>query len=154
MAPSVAVRDGLRWAPRSTNKERSMMDTYYPSVATAWVCLESLWMLVYDQVRYKGNKVKIKENHWKFCNQPRPEMWMKAQIDEANGSNRNSGAIYEGGLWPAPGGLSKVATSSCRLQTSPYFIYSPTCERHTFDSQSLCHFWVQHKYMYIKMYIK
>lgn len=47
---------------------RSLMDTYYPSVATAWVCLESLWMLVYDQVRYKGNKVKIKENHWKFCN--------------------------------------------------------------------------------------
>lgn len=51
----------------------SLMDTYYPGVATAWVCLESLWTLVYDQVRYKGNKVKIKENHWNFCNQGQSE---------------------------------------------------------------------------------
>lgn len=48
------------------------MDTYYPVVATAWVCLESLWTLVYDQVRYKGNTVEIRENRRNFCNQ-RPE---------------------------------------------------------------------------------
>lgn len=47
---------------------RSLMDTYCPSVATAWVCLESLWTLVYDQERYKRNKVEIKKSHWKFCN--------------------------------------------------------------------------------------
>lgn len=56
---------------------RSLMDTYYPSVATAWVCMESLWTLVYDQVRYKGNKIEIKENHWKFCNHGQRCEWRR-----------------------------------------------------------------------------
>lgn len=40
---------------------------------------------------------------------------MEVRFDEARRSNTHSGAICEGGLWLAPGGIQKVATS-CRLR--------------------------------------
>lgn len=115
------------------------MDTYYPVVATAWVCLESLWTLVYDQVRYKGNTVEIRENHRNFCNQGQ-------RCERRRNLTRPGGVIWtqepyvNGGLWPIPGGALKAATTKCRLHLI-LFTGLP-CGRHRVHSWPMRHFWM------------